>query len=67
MVHSALNAAGSRRLSNPSLSLAGRGEQPYRLAVALNFIIDAALLRLLGFEEEQVTATFARNRRFSSR
>jgi hypothetical protein len=35
-----------------------------RLATALNFIIDAALLRLLGSEQEQITAALAANSRF---
>jgi hypothetical protein len=40
------------------------GADLYRLAVALNFIIDAALLRLLGLEQEEITATLAGNSRF---
>lgn len=40
------------------------GADLYRLAVALNFIIDAALLRLLGLEEDEITATLADNSRF---
>jgi hypothetical protein len=35
-----------------------------QLATALNFIIDAALLRLLGSEQEQITAALAANSRF---
>jgi ApeA N-terminal domain 1 len=45
-------------------SKAPQGADLYRLAMALNFVIDAALLRLLGFEQEQVTATLAGNPRF---
>src|SRR5574341_4252 len=45
-------------------SKAPAGADLYRLAAALNFIIDAALLRLLGFEQEQVTATLAGNGQF---
>jgi hypothetical protein len=40
------------------------GERLYRLAVALNFIVDAALLRLLSFDEEQVASTLVANRQF---
>jgi hypothetical protein len=40
------------------------GVELTRLATALNFIIDAALLRLLGSEQEQITAAFAANSRF---
>jgi hypothetical protein len=40
------------------------GADLYRLAVALNFIIDAALLRLLGLEQDEITATLAGNSRF---
>jgi antitoxin (DNA-binding transcriptional repressor) of toxin-antitoxin stability system len=40
------------------------GADLYRLAVALNFVIDAALLRLLGLEQDEITATLAGNSRF---
>jgi hypothetical protein len=41
------------------------GADLYRLAVALNFILDAALLRLLlGFDEEQIKTTLSGNSRF---
>jgi ApeA N-terminal domain 1 len=40
------------------------GADLYRLAVALNFIIDAALLRLLGPEQDQVGAMLAANGHF---
>ncbi len=40
------------------------GEQLHRLAIALHFIVDAALLRLLGFDESEVAAIFAANRQF---
>jgi Apea-like HEPN/ApeA N-terminal domain 1 len=40
------------------------GADLYQLAVALNFIIDAALLRLLGLEQDEITATLGGNSRF---
>lgn len=45
-------------------SVAPAGRDLYRLAAALNLILDAAMLRLLGFEQDQVAATLAANRRF---
>jgi hypothetical protein len=45
-------------------SKAANGADLHRLATALNNVTDAALLRLLGFEQEQVTATLAGNGRF---
>jgi hypothetical protein len=40
------------------------GADLYQLAVALNFIIDAALLRLLGLEQDEITGILAGNSRF---
>jgi ApeA N-terminal domain 1 len=40
------------------------GADLYLVAVALNFIIDAALLRLLGLEQDEITATLASNSTF---
>jgi len=45
-------------------SQAPAGRDLHRFAVALNFLIDGALLRLLGFEQSQVTTTLAANGRF---
>jgi ApeA N-terminal domain 1 len=45
-------------------STAYDGADLTRLATALNFLIDAALLRLLGSEQEQITAALAANSRF---
>ncbi len=46
---------------------APRGADLHQLAAALNFVVDAALLRLLGFDQEQVRATLADNQQFQSR
>jgi Apea-like HEPN len=43
---------------------APRGADLHQLAAALNFVVDAALLRLLGFDQEQVRATLANNQQF---
>ena len=40
------------------------GVDLYGLAVALNYILDAALLRLLSFEQDEVTQLLSTNRQF---